>query len=426
MLKFLLKFNRPAAKRLVKTPSLAFDGRGKPLKAAFPAFTVPKKYVPYAQLAALSLVGYSLWWYYYPHNPFPKSVAKLLRNGLWQERKFQDYETGLRFFIDALEECKRLEMDPLSDGYTGIEIKIAEMYEKLNLKQRANTVYFDILKRIDTALKQNTVESEQKRGELIKRDLSCIVKVFENQEGCTKEPSSAAPRYLQYHLDLVQDEIFKKDPQLKELVTNTDNIAKLRTKRDIPDMKRYRHILEPFKEEFFATRDLHTELCLKANDIEEALSSKLVTVGWMVLGNVSPGKILLSQANLGSLLYLKSEKMENALYTLKKQGGDPDAILLLQNNHDNFMSMATRYYENVIAGAGRTEKAVIASRNVEPETLQAITLSLYGLGVIKLHRGNPMEAKMLLNEAKTMATEIGFQDLCFEADRELSRIREGV
>ena len=93
-------------------------------------------------LSGITAVSVGLWWLYWPHHTFPTSVAKILRQALWQEsdKMEHDYQAALKFYLEAINECDRLSLDPISDEYTGIQLKIAEMYEKLGMFEEAHTL----------------------------------------------------------------------------------------------------------------------------------------------------------------------------------------------------------------------------------------------------------------------------------------------
>lgn len=69
--------------------------------------------------------AYYMWW---PKHTFPSSVAKILRKGLWAEsdRGEHDYQLALKYYLEALEHCKEIGMDPLCDEYTGVQLKIGK------------------------------------------------------------------------------------------------------------------------------------------------------------------------------------------------------------------------------------------------------------------------------------------------------------
>ncbi|CCF57944.1 hypothetical protein KAFR_0D02960 [Kazachstania africana CBS 2517] len=269
--------------------------------------------------STIAIMGYGTWWYYYPHHKFPKTVANSLRYALWEEEKTKDFKKSLSFFVVALNECNKLNMDTLSDEYTGIEIKIAEMYEKLNLDQQAQDIYLSILEKLQGGIKSCTNITE--KGRLLNKDLSILVKLCQKPNFISVNTKAA---YLQYHINLAQDEIFESCSDLRTLMENTElpNIVASdkgsNLNKTIPNLSKYKAAIHPFKESFFVARDLLTEAYLNSNNTDRAIQSKMITIGWMILAGMPVGQVLLSQTNLASLLYMKSEDIEAELYKRRK------------------------------------------------------------------------------------------------------------
>lgn len=412
-------------------------------------------------LVGLSAVSYGLWYYYWPHHTFPPSVAATLRKGIWAESDKQqyDYQKALKFYIEAIEECQKLSMDPITDEYTGIELKIAEMYEKLNLMEQANSVYLELLYRYFDALNTPGKVPEDKRPDMIRRDLRVLIKSLEVQSLDVNKDASITKRNLLAHLLLAQEEVLSRSPELKEFFesrkqkannmfqgkahdasdfktfVNTDNIKFNDDGYMILDLKKNSSAWEPFKEEFFTARDLYTAFCLSAKDISAALSCKMTTVEWMVMADMPPGQILLSQANLGSLLYLQGEKFEAEIF--KAEGkrkeivadqGDQESdnliksLRYLRRNRDICLKMASKCYDSVVQFAKKNNKLRFNMKDqLDPSISQAIALSTYGLGVLNLHQGVLAEAEKLLKDSMAMAKEIDFDELLKEAQNELKK-----
>lgn len=96
---------------------------------------------------ALTLVGGSLLMYVWqPWNPYSKEVSKELRKGLWEERDSkEDYLQALQHYITAMQVAKDEEgMDQLSLQYTGIVLKVAEMYQNLKMTDKLITTYYNL------------------------------------------------------------------------------------------------------------------------------------------------------------------------------------------------------------------------------------------------------------------------------------------
>lgn len=404
-------------------------------------------------LAGLSAISYGLWYYYWPHHTFPKPVAQILRKGLWAESDKEqfDYQKALKFYIEALNECQKLKVDPISDEYTGIELKVAEMYEKLNMLEEATGVYLEILYRYFDALHTPDRVPEDKRPEMIRRDLRVLIKSLE-----TNKDVSVGKRNLLAHLLMAQEEVLSRSQELKEFFERRKEKSKsLFTGKALEasdfktfvnentielddegymilNLQKNSSAWEPFKEEFFTARDLYTAFCLSSKDIAAALSCKMTTVEWMVMADMPPGQILLSQANLGSLLYLQGEKFEAEIDQLEKKREEDPALQNAENvvktlrhlhrNRDTCLEMATRCYDSVIQFAKKNSKLRFNMKDqLDPAVPQAIALSTYGMGVLNLHQGLLAKSEKLLKDSISMAREIDFQELLKEARNELEK-----
>lgn len=404
-------------------------------------------------IAGISAIGYGLWYYYWPHHTFPVSVAKILRQGLWAESNKEgfNYQKAVGFYINALEECDKLHMDPICDEYTGIELKVAEMYEKLNMFEEANGIYLELLYRFYDALSLPGRVPVEKRPEMIRRDLRILIKSLE-----INKDIGVGKRNLLAHLLLAQEEILIRSPELKEFFEKRKEKARnifqgkalnstdFKTFVDeehiqlndegfmILDLQKNSSAWEPFKEEFFTARDLYTAYCLSAKDITAALSCKMTTVEWMVMADMPPGQVLLSQANLGSLLYLQGEKFEGEIYQLEQRcNRDPSlknedivirSLRHLHRNRDTCIDMSNQCYNSVVQFSKKNSKLRFNVRDqLDPSVAQAIALSTYGMGVLNLHQGILVKAEKLLKDSITLAKETDFAELLKEADNELKK-----
>ncbi|QLQ78113.1 hypothetical protein HG537_0A03600 [Torulaspora globosa] len=404
-------------------------------------------------LFGISAFSYAVWYFYWPHHTFRKPVAQILRKGLWSESDKEqfDYQKALKFYIEALEKSDELKVDPISDEYTGIELKVAEMYEKMGMIDEANGVYLELLYRYFDALNTEGKVPEDKRPELIRRDLRILIKSLE-----TNKDVSIGKRNLLAHLLMAQEEVLSRSQELKQFFerrkekarnmfqgkaldasdfktfVNEENLKLNDEGYMILDLQKDSSAWEPFKEEFFTARDLYTAFCLSSKDIAAALSCKMTTVEWMVMADMPPGQILLSQANLGSLLYLQGEKFEAEILELEgKRDKDPTlvsdesmikALRHLHRNRDTCLQMATQCYDSVIQFAKKNNKLRFNMKDqLDPSVSQAIALSTYGMGVLNLHQGVLAKAEKLLKDSISMAKEIDFQELLNEARNELDK-----
>lgn len=127
-----------------------------------------------------TLVGGSVIMYFWqPWNPYSAEVSKELRKGLWEERDGkEDYLKALKYYQDALKIGKENgEMEQLSLKYTGIVLKIAEMYQNLNMTDKLIKTYFNLSTFIfDNLIHGNISDDNTERGLLIDRDLIVITR----------------------------------------------------------------------------------------------------------------------------------------------------------------------------------------------------------------------------------------------------------
>ncbi|KAG0682496.1 hypothetical protein C6P40_001691 [Pichia californica] len=123
--------------------------------------------------------GSVLMYLWQPWNPYSKDVSKELRKGLWQERDGkEDYMSALKYYQNALQVAKEEdEMNQLSMKYTGIVLKIAEMYQNLKMTDNLIKTYYNLSTFIFENLIQGNISKENpERDLLIDRDLIVITR----------------------------------------------------------------------------------------------------------------------------------------------------------------------------------------------------------------------------------------------------------
>lgn len=129
---------------------------------------------------ALTLVGGSLLMYVWqPWNPYSKEVSKELRKGLWEERDSkEDYLQALQHYITAMQVAKDEEgMNQLSLQYTGIVLKVAEMYQNLKMTDKLITTYYNLSTFIfENLIHGNISDENTEKNLLIDRDLIVITR----------------------------------------------------------------------------------------------------------------------------------------------------------------------------------------------------------------------------------------------------------
>ncbi|CCF55490.1 hypothetical protein KAFR_0A00520 [Kazachstania africana CBS 2517] len=392
---------------------------------------------------------------------YPSEIRELLKTAIWNESNKANFNYGeaLKVYIKILNRLDEKQYNKLIDHYTRIELKIADLLEKLDLVEDARNIYTELLYRYFNALNTPGNVPEPYRSEMIRKDLRLLIKSLE-----LNRDLDLGKRNLLAHLLLVQEEILCKSPELKEFFdkrkertskrlmkasndneigvddedfktfVNSDNILMEQDGSMILDLQKKSSAWEPFKEEFFTARDLYTAYCLSSKDISSALSCKMTTVEWMVMADMPPGQILLAQANLGSLLYLEAEKFESDLSQIKSRCElDPalkqddkiiKALRFLNSNKVKCLKMANQCYDSVIDFSKKNKRLRFhMDDQLDTAVSQAVALSIYGKGILDLHGGSLLKAERYLMDSIKLAKEINFAELLKEAEDELDKTR---
>lgn len=136
-----------------------------------------RKIGSYIQYTIGGLVGTSVLMYFWqPWNQYSVEVSKDLRKGLWEERdNHEDYLQALKHYQLALKTARAEGMDELSLRYTGIVLKVAEMYQNLGMYDRLIETYYKLSEFIFLNLLEDKRPIEN-RELIIDRDLIVITR----------------------------------------------------------------------------------------------------------------------------------------------------------------------------------------------------------------------------------------------------------
>ncbi|KAG7191713.1 uncharacterized protein KQ657_002849 [Scheffersomyces spartinae] len=298
---------------------------------------------------------------YWPHHTFPTSVAKLLRKGLWAEsnKGEYDYQLALKYYIEALDEAKNLKLDPISDEYTGIQLKIAEMLERLSMYEEAFLIYSEILTLYLTVLTAQPDNPNFKpltmdqRDHLIMKDLRLAVKIGRELEN----PNLMKP-FMMTHLLIATDQICRKlghganlasaveYVQRNAVVNGTSTkvssqplLMKPSKRGSVQVVKKTEDSLivscgdgttleivqnpdawEPFIDEYFQASDIYILSLILLEDITGAFESSINLWEQMILADYRvPHRFLQHTCNIGSLCFNRAEQYEYGEIKLRRE-----------------------------------------------------------------------------------------------------------
>ncbi|RKP29685.1 hypothetical protein METBISCDRAFT_31502 [Metschnikowia bicuspidata] len=321
-------------------------------------------------LVTCTAVAYYLWW---PKHTFPSSVAKHLRNGLWAEsdKGEKDYQLALKHYLEALEECNRLKMDPLTDEYTGILLKIGEMYERMDRAEDAAlvynelaTLYLAVLKAAPSSAMGSRVRGSAHRAHLIQKDLRIALKLVE----LNHLNALLSKAILITHLLIAQEEVNKRLGSLADLasIMNASDLFNKDIDKNVSEAQKLLSQLscnaeaaiapativietnpeawEPFAEEFFNAMDVLSAICISEGDVETASGIRIAMAAKMVVAGVSPERLLIAQCNTASLLYFQAEQLEAQEFQMRQNFAEVAGV-----DHDKIKAIHDHLHPTTVA-----------------------------------------------------------------------------
>lgn len=429
-----------------------------------------------------TILGAYGYWKYITHHNFPPTVANLLREGLWATingagyRK-PDYRKALMKYIEALQEADRLEMVPWSDEYTGIQVIIADMYERLGLASEAAAMYVEIAGTYMVALRTHAVP-ENERDRLIQRDLR-VVLLAGLLLSTDASRLQAVVQFVGPHLVLATQEAAQRSEELQFMLHEYPvfNVGYLKdiSERKLPNGM-FSDCWGSYKSELFALREMMTGIAAAEGEYMQALMIKLKTTQIMLCSGFPVGECLLSAVNIASLMYLQAMSMKFSPQGMAqradaqiqaakeaqkaRQGAqqgsnqkevevrmevdedvankignelddadsESDNKLLSKNNNDSelplrkeandqaFLQLSKNVYAEIIKTIQKLDQ-----RRTEfiPE---AYAMALYGQGVVAASQGNWALAADSMSEARLRARGSELQPLLSAVDGEIEKI----
>lgn len=181
---------------------------------------------------------------------------------------------------------------------------------------------------------------------------------------------------------------------------------------------------------------------------------KIAMTESMLLADVEHGKMLLSQCNLGSLLYMQAEELEAQEIAMKKKfaelanidysklsndvelkqdkstqeilkakvpSHDQELFAKVSQSRQICIQLAIKSYESVLQFAKSIPQEITKQHNEINET---VALATYGLGVVNLHLSNYDKAERLLRESRVRSRSCDYEYLIPEIERELKKLFE--
>lgn len=421
----------------------------KPPTSKFKKFT----YVVVGMTAFTGAAYYLLW----PRHTFPSLVAQLLRKGLWAEsdKGEMDFQLALKYYVEALEECNTLKVDKLSDEYTGIQLKVGEMFERLNMVEDATMIYNEIATLYLSVLTdRGSIMNQVLRRHLIQKDLRIALKLAQ----LNLNNPHLVKALLITHLIIAQDEIktniggvsindflAKATAPTNVTLSGTDVVSDS-IPGQVPgdgeavsllSIKKMPEIWEPFSDEFFNAMDMLSTTCLLTGDLPLATQIQISSIQSMILADIDPSKVLLSQCNLGSLLYFQAEQYEaKEIQFMKKYPNfnedeqdveipdhEKKEYLESKTGKEKSMNLSIGVYESVLDYSKKSLSTIAKEDASAQKSLAEISaLATYGLGVLHLHLSDYEKSERFLRESRVRAKSSGYEEILVDIERELAKL----
>lgn len=384
---------------------------------------------------------------------YPPTVLAHLRDGLTAEAN-NDYDTALHSYILALQaaDSDAAELHYLSDEYTGIQLKVADMYEKLDMHDAALQMYREMSTAFIQALAGSDsagVISAELRPHLIQRGLRVAIKTAFFQSATNPE---AAKMSLLVHFLMAQDEVCKRSPEMAKLIkhgsgsgtaSGPNRLFKIPVGSRVPPPAKddslspssgtstaaatttaarapFEFAWMPFRDELFYARDLFVGLCIATGDIPLALHTQMASTEWMTATGHDTGSALMSFYNVGAIFYLQSEGGGRLLPTPGSATTEAlkSAVAATTANEASALANSKLCFDmlvrviDALPGHARRDGCVDDVR----------ALAAYGSGVVAVRSGQLTNARELLREARLRAKGCGYGDLVDNCEVELRKL----
>lgn len=394
------------------------------------------KYALYALLGASALAYASYTYLQEAYHGYPPNVFKLLQLGLAAQSSAEgnepDYKTALFCFLQALEEADKSDLHFLSDEYTGLQLKVAEMYEKLGMVDEARLMYRELCTAYIQTLADGSEVPAKLRPLLIQRGLRVALKTAYLESSINVD---VAKMSLMVHFMMAQDEVAKRSPEMAKLIKGGNGQKSFNIPLSLdgePTNSEFHEAWQPFRDELFYARDMFVALCIATGDIGLAIQTKLASTEWMAVSGYSSSDTLLSFYNVGAIFYMQAESLDthgrasnppvlvspHARPAAAAAGTDEPSPPTLNALSNTSMANASACFEMVLKLIGKLPSRV--RREGDIDEVQA--LATYGMGVIALHKGDFHKASDLLREARLRAKGCGYTILVQNSESELEKL----
>ncbi|KAK9356181.1 hypothetical protein V1523DRAFT_402587 [Lipomyces doorenjongii] len=353
----------------------------------------------------------------FPKHNYPKEVADLIRLGLKAERKdtSDNYERAISFYLAALEVAEHLDMDQTCDEYTGLQIKVGEILERLEANEAALLMYNNILENGIVWLQEDPRRAGTMPSDKVIRYLRVSVRAAEIAEAIG-QISTNLPM-----LGMWIETLQKRLP---------DNYTKLLTTRimdieedsaiplalyNIPlyptneEKRQFKHVDYNIEDTLALARDYYATLLIQNSRPGVGYHVKNENIKLMQIMGIPLPRILRTQVDIASAYFICYER------AISDSHDSPGNSPIATRDGPRYLELAATCLKDAISKMTETRASSADTKDYTEEDHQdldiAQALAIYGLGVIEAKKKNYREAMDLFKEARIRAMGSQFPEL---------------
>ncbi|KAK9370673.1 hypothetical protein V1509DRAFT_616475 [Lipomyces kononenkoae] len=369
-------------------------------------------------------------YFMFPKHNYPKEVADLIRLGLKAERKdtSDSYERAISFYLAALEVAEHLDMDQTCDEYTGLQIKVGEILERLEAYDAALLMYNNILENGIVWLQEDPRRAGTMSSDKVIRYLRVSVRAAELAE--TMGRASANLPMLGMWIETLQKRLPDNYGRLL-----TTHVMDIEEDSDIPlvsysipryptaeEQTLFKHVDYNVEDTLTLARDYYATLLIENARPGIGYLLKNENIKLMQIMSIPLPRILRTQVDIASAYFICYERAtaEEAV-----DAGDTRSVSPIPaNNGPQYLELAAGCLKDAISLMMETRASSTKTKDYSEEDHQdldiAQALATYGLGVIEAKKRNYKEAMDLLKEARIRAMGSQYPELVEKIKEEWS------
>ncbi|QSZ36484.1 hypothetical protein DSL72_006364 [Monilinia vaccinii-corymbosi] len=328
-------------------------------------------------------VGYINWWYKNyiidGFKAFPEPVAKQLRKALYYTNMSLEPKNAIKYYKEALRVADEMGMDPFSDEYLGIKISVCVLLERVHAYDKAIGVY-EIMRDDCGKWMEQLGDLERnigKRTRVLRRMVEISVKIADLYNGEYVLQPDKAEESLVYAVEII----------LKE------------------QMRRQKEGVRPGEEVWLSDEEMGGTFETLANHYESTNKHHLAAPLFLQA-------IALSiPATCHTAILMNNLSISLAQQNPQSEPGQP--IITRSQQIENARAWATKSLEICakISPPERTEECDIGC-----------VVATHNLGEFAEMDGNIQEARRRYEEARSLASAIGFKEGEAQSEERLAKI----